>query len=257
MLIDTHCHVDPGYFPEGTDAVLDRARAVGVKAFVVIGVGENLEPARFAADLASRVPDVWSTVGVHPHDASVLDAAMEAEMEQIAAKDRVCAIGEIGLDYHYMRSPKEKQQEVFRQLIALAVRTNKPIVVHTREAPEDTLSILEEEGASRVGGVIHCFSEDRPFAERALNIGFDISFSGIVTFKNAKAIHEVAAWAPLDRILVETDSPYLAPIPMRGKRCEPAYVVHTARRVAELRGMDFDTLVARTGENAQRRFGLH
>jgi TatD DNase family protein len=256
MLIDTHCHVDPGYFPEGTDAVLDRARAVGVKAFVVIGVGEDLGPARFAAELAARMPDVWSTVGVHPHDALVLDDAMEAEIERMAAAPRMVAIGEIGLDYHYMRSPREKQQEVFRRLITLAVRVRKPIVVHTREAPEDTLRILEEEGASRVGGVIHCFSEDRPFAERAVALGFDISFSGIVTFKNARAIHEVAAWAPMDRILVETDSPYLAPIPMRGKRCEPAYVVHTARRVAELRGDDFDTFVARTGENARRRFGL-
>ncbi|HRI72371.1 MAG TPA: TatD family hydrolase [Polyangium sp.] len=256
MLIDTHCHVDPGYFPEGTDAVLDRARAVGVGAFVVIGVGEDLAPARFAAELAGRLSDVWSTVGVHPHDANVLDEAMEAEIEKITAAPRVCAIGEIGLDYHYMRSPKEKQQDVFRRLIALAVRVGKPIVVHTREAPEDTLNILDEEGASRVGGVIHCFSEDRPFAERALKLGFDISFSGIVTFKNAKAIHDVAAWAPSDRILVETDSPYLAPIPMRGKRCEPAYVVHTARRVAELRGQDFESLVAQTGENAKRRFGL-
>ena len=256
MLIDTHCHVDPGYFPEGPDAVLDRARGVGVGAFVVIGVGEDLAPARLAFELASRLPDVWSTVGVHPHDAVVLDDAMEAEIERMATLPRVCAIGEIGLDYHYMRSPREKQHEVFRRLISVAVRAGKPIVVHTREAAEDTLSILEEEGASRVGGVIHCFSEDRPFAERALKIGFDLSFSGIVTFKNAKAIHEVAAWAPMERVLVETDAPYLAPIPMRGKRCEPAYVVHTARRVAELRGDDFDTFVARTGENAKRRFGL-
>ncbi len=256
MLIDTHCHVDSGYFPEGADAVLDRARAVGVRGFIVIGVGEDLKPAQFAAELAERTPDVWSTVGVHPHDASVLDDAMVVEIERLALLPRTCAIGEIGLDYHYMRSPRETQHDVFRKLIAVAVRVGKPIVVHTREAPEDTLRILEEEGASRVGGVIHCFSEDRPFAERALALGFDISFSGIVTFKSAKAIHEVAMWAPIDRILVETDSPYLAPIPMRGKRCEPAYVVHTARRVAELRGEDFDTFVARTGENAKRRFGL-
>jgi TatD DNase family protein len=165
-------------------------------------------------------------------------------------------VGEIGLDYHYMHSPRETQKEVFRRMIALARRVQKPIVVHTREAAEDTIAVLEEEGAREVGGIIHCFSEDRPFAERALAIGFDLSFSGIVTFKNARAIHEVAAWAPPDRILVETDSPYLAPIPMRGKRCEPAYVVHTARRVAELRGESFDTLALRTTENARRRFGL-
>ena len=256
MLIDTHCHLDPNYFPEGEDAVLERAREAGVEAFVVIGVGEDLGPARFAAGLAARRPDVWASVGLHPHDARVLDGPMEDELERLAREPRVRAVGEIGLDYHYMHSPRDAQQEVFRRMIALARRVQKPIVVHTREAAEDTIRVLEEEGAREVGGIIHCFSEDRPFAERALALGFDLSFSGIVTFKNARAIHEVAAWAPPDRILVETDSPYLAPIPLRGKRCEPAYVVHTARRVAELRGESFDTLATRTTENARRRFGL-
>ncbi|MDI1431040.1 TatD family hydrolase [Polyangium sorediatum] len=256
MLIDTHCHLDPNYFPEGEDAVLERAREAGVEAFVVIGVGEDLGPARFAAALAARRPDVWASVGLHPHDARVLDGAMEDELERLAREPRVRAVGEVGLDYHYMHSPRETQREVFRRMIALARRVQKPIVVHTREAAEDTITVLEEEGAREVGGIIHCFSEDRPFAERALALGFDLSFSGIVTFKNARAIHEVAAWAPPDRILVETDSPYLAPIPLRGKRCEPAYVVHTARRVAELRGESFDALSTRTTENARRRFGL-
>jgi len=256
MLIDTHCHLDPHYFPEGEDAVLERARAAGVEAFVVIGVGETLDPARFAIDLASRRGDVWATVGLHPHDARVLDDAMSEEIERLALAPRVCAIGEIGLDYHYMHSPRETQKDVFRRMIGLARRVKKPIVVHTREAPEDTLALLEEEGASDVGGIIHCFSEDRAFAERALALGFDLSFSGIVTFKSARAIHEVAAWAPPDRVLCETDSPYLAPIPMRGKRCEPAFVVHTARRVAELRGEPLEVLAARTTENARRRLNL-
>ncbi len=256
MLIDTHCHLDPSYFPEGEDAVLDRAREAGVEAFVVIGVGEDLGPARFAAGLAARRPDVWATVGLHPHDARALDEGMAAELERLAEEPRVRAIGEIGLDYHYMHSPQETQREVFRRMIGLARRVAKPIVVHTREAAEDTLTLLEEEGAREVGGIIHCFSEDRAFAERALALGFDLSFSGIVTFKSARAVHEVAAWAPADRILVETDSPYLAPIPMRGKRCEPAFVVYTARRVAELRGESFEALAARTTENARRRLGL-
>lgn len=256
MLIDTHCHLDAGYFPEGVDVVLGRASAAGVSGFVVIGVGEDLEPARFAISLANKRADIWATVGVHPHDATVLNEAMLAQIDELAKEPRICAIGEIGLDYHYMRSPRETQQEVFRRMIALARAHRKPIVVHTREAAQDTLDILEEEGAKDVGGIIHCFSEDRPFAERALALGFDLSFSGIVTFKNARSVHEVAAWAPSDRILVETDSPYLAPIPMRGKRCEPAYVVHTARRVAELRGEDLEQLASRTTENARRRLGL-
>jgi len=256
MLIDTHCHLDSGYFPEGVDAVLERASAAGVEGFVVIGVGEDLAPARSAIEIANARANVWATVGVHPHDAMVLNDAMEAEIDALAKEPRICAIGEIGLDYHYMRSPREAQRDVFRRLIALARRNQKPIVVHTREAAEDTLLILEEEGARDVGGIIHCFSEDRAFAERALSLGFDLSFSGIVTFKNARSVHEVAAWAPSDRILVETDSPYLAPIPMRGKRCEPAYVVHTARRVAELRGEALADLAAITTENAKRRLHL-
>jgi TatD DNase family protein len=255
-LVDTHCHLDPGYFPEGHEAVIERAKAQGVNAFVTIGVGRDLEPARSAVALAEARPDVWATVGVHPHDASSLDDAGFAELEALARRPRVVAVGEIGLDYHYMRSPEELQKAVFRRFIALARAVKKPIVVHTREAPADTLAILEEEGARDVGGIIHCFSEDRPFAEKALALGFDLSFSGIVTFKTAQAVKDVAAWAPGDRILVETDSPYLAPVPFRGKKCEPAHVVYTARHVAALRGEDVADLAARTTANAVRRLGL-
>ena len=256
MLIDTHCHLDPSYFTEGAEAVMTRARAQGVSGFVTIGVGRDLGPARRAAELAAICPDVWATVGVHPHDAGALDDAGFAEIEALARRDRVVAVGEIGLDYHYMRSPREEQHAVFRRFIALARAVKKPIVVHTREAAADTLAILDEEGAREVGGIIHCFSEDRAFAERALALGFDLSFSGIVTFKTAVAIKEVAAWVPGDRMLVETDSPYLAPVPFRGKKCEPAHVVYTARHVAELRGEDFGELAARTTANARRRLGL-
>jgi TatD DNase family protein len=256
MLIDTHCHLDVGYFPEGADAVIARAQAAGVGSFITIGVGRDLEPARQAVALAATKTNVWSTVGVHPHDAGGLDDAGFAELEALARHGRVVAIGEIGLDYHYMRSPKEVQHQVFRRFVALARAVKKPVVIHTREAPADTLAILDEEGARDVGGVIHCFSEDRAFAERALDLGFDLSFSGIVTFKTAQAIKDVAAWAPGDRILVETDSPYLAPVPFRGKKCEPAHVVHTARHVAELRKESFDDLAAKTTANARRRFGL-
>jgi TatD DNase family protein len=197
---------------------------------------------------------IGAAVGVHPHDATTLDEPLHAELAALAARPEVVAVGEIGLDYHYDHSPRDVQRAVFARVIALARAVNKPIVVHTREAAEDTLAILTAEGAREVGGVIHCFSEDRPFAERALALGFYLSFSGIVTFKNTRAVQEVAAWAPLDRILVETDSPYLAPVPMRGKPCEPAYVAYTVARVAALRGMDATALAEATTSNAERLF---
>jgi TatD DNase family protein len=255
-LVDTHCHLDPQYLPDGPDDVLRRAADAGVTGFVVIGVGNDLAPARAAVGLARRMPDrIGASVGVHPHDAVTLGDATYDELLTLAREPSVVAVGEIGLDYHYDHSPRETQRAVFARLIGLARAVKKPIVVHTREAAEDTLALLTSEGARDVGGVIHCFSEDRPFAERALDLGFDVSFSGIVTFKSARAIHEVAAWAPLDRVLVETDSPYLAPVPMRGKPCEPAYVAYTARRVAELRGIPLETLAEATSVNAERRFG--
>jgi TatD DNase family protein len=255
-LVDTHCHLDPQYFPGGPGEVMARAKAVGVVGFVVIGVGRDLAPARAAVDLASRMPDIASAaVGVHPHDAVTLTDEAYAELAALASRREVVAVGEIGLDYHYDHSPRDVQRATFARLVALARSVKKPIVIHTREAAADTLALLESEGARDVGGVIHCFSEDRAFAARALDLGFDVSFSGIVTFKNARDVQDVAAWAPLDRILVETDSPYLAPVPVRGKPCEPAYVAHTAARVAELRGIDVAELARATTANAERRFG--
>jgi TatD DNase family protein len=254
-LIDTHCHLDPQYFPEGPDAALARAEAAGIRGFVVIGVGRDLAPARAAVLLAERSPGrIAAAVGVHPHDATTLDDDAYAELDALARRPDVVAVGEIGLDYHYDHSPRDVQRRVFARLVGLAREVKKPIVVHTRSAPEDTIDVLAAEGARDVGGVIHCFSEDRAFAERALALGFDLSFSGIVTFKSSTAIQDVARWAPLDRILVETDSPYLAPVPLRGKPCEPAFVVHTARRVAELRGVPLAELGAATSANAERRF---
>jgi TatD DNase family protein len=256
MLVDSHCHLDSEYYPSGVGQALERAREAGVGLFVAIGVGEDLGAARNVVRIASERQDVVAVVGVHPHDARHLDDVMLAELETLAAHPRVVAVGEIGLDYHYMHSPKDVQQRVFRRLIALAREHDKPIVVHTREAAADTLAILEEEGAGDVGGIIHCFSEDRAFAERALVLDFDLSFSGIVTFKTARAVHDVAAWAPADRILVETDSPYLAPVPLRGKPCEPSFVVHTARRVAELRGVSLEIVANQTTQNVLRRLRI-
>lgn len=269
-LVDTHCHLDAKYARKGqppADEVLDRARACGVSGFVVIGVGEDASEARAAVATARANVDCVAAVGVHPHDARCLspipgsadDAsraaeATFAEIAALAADEQVAAVGEIGLDFHYDHSPRDAQREVFRRFVGLAKALGKPIVIHTREAGQEVLAILEEEGARAVGGVIHCFSEDLPFAKRALDLGFDLSFSGIVTFKTATAIHEVARYAPDDRILVETDAPYLAPVPMRGKTCEPAMVVYTARHLATLRGVAAERLAEITSENARRRF---
>lgn len=254
-LVDAHCHLDSGYFPEGADAVMQRAGEAGVVGFVVVGVGRDLTPAREAVALARRRPEsVCACVGVHPHDAATWNEDVSRELSALAREPEVVAIGEIGLDYHYDHSPRETQKAVFARLVGLAREVRKPIVVHTREAAADTLDILDREGARDVGGIIHCFSEDRPFAERALDLGFDISLSGIVTFKNARSVQEVASWAPLDRLLVETDSPYLAPLPLRGKRCEPQMMVHTARKVAELRGIPVEELAEATRRNTERRF---
>ena len=255
MLIDTHCHLDPEYFPEGAGETLARARSAGVTGFVCIGVGSR-EQAEAAVALAGERPDVWATVGVHPHDAVSCGEQLESALLRCAESQRVVAIGEIGLDFHYDHSPRAQQEDVFRRFIAGARELRKPIVVHTRSAAEQTLRILAEEGARDVGGLIHCFSEDKAFAERALDLGFYLSFSGIVTFKRSLSIQEVAAWAPADRILVETDSPYLAPVPVRGKRCEPAYVLHTARFVAGLRGVPLEDLAQQTSQNAERLLGV-
>lgn len=255
LFVDSHCHLDPQYFPDGPDEVLARAQAAGVGGFVVVGVGADLAPARAAVALSKRMPErVGAAVGVHPHDATTLDDAAYAELSALARAPEVVAVGEIGLDYHYDHSPRDVQRATFAKLVGLAREVKKPIVIHTRSAPADTLDVLRSEGARDVGGVIHCFSEDKAFAEGALDLGFDLSFSGIVTFKNATSVHEVAAWAPLERILVETDSPYLAPIPLRGKPCEPAYVLHTAKRVALLRNMSLDALAEATTRNAARAF---
>jgi TatD DNase family protein len=258
-LVDSHCHLDPKYARKGQplpDEALARGRQVGLEGFVVVGVGQDATEARHAVALAHKYSDVVAVVGVHPHDARLATDEVISEIAALARDARVAAVGEIGLDYHYDHSPRDVQRDVLRRFIGVARDVKKPIVIHTREAGQEVLAILEELGAKDLGGVIHCFSEDLPFARRALDLGFDLSFSGIVTFKTAVAIKDVAAWAPGDRILVETDSPYLAPIPFRGKKCEPMHVVHTARHVAELRGEDLETLAARTTENARRRLAL-
>jgi TatD DNase family protein len=257
MLFDTHCHLDDPRLHDELDAVLDRATAAGVRRITTIGCASDTMSVMSAVEVARRHPDrISATVGVHPHDAKHLDDAL-CDAIRVAGQDAsVVAIGETGLDFHYDHSPHAAQEDAFRKQIAIAKELRKPLVIHTRSAPKQTLQILREEGGNDVGGIIHCFSEDAPFAAAALDLGFVSSFSGIVTFKKAIAVQEAARKQPLDALLVETDAPYLAPIPRRGKRNEPAYVAYTAARIAELRGEDPEALAEATYANALRIFRI-
>ncbi len=256
-LFDTHCHLDDLRLAPEREALLARASEHGVRRMATIGCVRSLENVRSALDIAEAHPDrVVCAIGVHPHDAASVDDALFGALSEVVRDPRVVAVGEIGLDYHYDHSPRETQQEVFRRQIALAREVRKPIVVHTRTAPEETLRILREENARDVGGILHCFSEDAPFARACLDLGFVASFSGITTFRTATAIQEAARAQPIDAILVETDAPYLAPLPLRGKRNEPAFVSHTARFIAELRGMSYESFCEATYRNSHRVFGL-
>jgi TatD DNase family protein len=256
-LFDSHCHLDFDSFGDDFADVLARARAEGVVRIATIGAGRDVSSAAAAVRLAEEHAEwIVATVGVHPHDAVHATDVTVEELAALAVSPHVVAIGEIGLDYHYDHSPRDIQRNAFRRFIAMGRELKKPIIVHTRNAAEDTLTILREERAVDVGGIIHCFSEDAAFASAALDLGFVSSFSGIVTFKNAVAIRDAALRQPADALLIETDAPFLAPVPFRGKRNEPAYIAHTARFLAELRGESFDDLCARTTANACRVFGL-
>jgi TatD DNase family protein len=257
MLFDTHCHLDDPRLLEELDAVLDRAQEAGVRRITTIGCASDVASVTKAIEIAQGHPGrISATVGVHPHDAKHLDDELFDAIRDAGADASVVAIGETGLDFHYDHSPHDAQEEAFRKQIAIAKELRKPLVIHTRSAPKETLRILREEQAKDVGGIIHCFSEDAPFAAAALDLGFVSSFSGIVTFNKAIAVQEAARKQPADALLVETDAPYLAPIPRRGKRNEPAYVAYTAARIAELRGVDPEALAQATYENALRIFGI-
>ncbi len=256
MLIDTHCHLDEANFPDGPEDVLERALKNGVTKCITVGVGKTCNEIEKAILVARKYENVFATVGIHPHEADHWDETMLPIFSGWMVEQKVVAIGEIGLDFHYMNSSADRQKIVFRRMIQFAKENHMPIVVHTRLAPKETIEILKEENARDVGGVIHCFSEDIDFARSTLDQNFDISFSGIVTFNKSYSIQETAKWIPLDRMVVETDSPYLSPIPFRGKPCEPAYVVHTAKFIAGLRSMYFEDLVQQTTANALKRFHL-
>lgn len=254
MLTDTHTHLNASQFDEDRDQVIERAREQGVSR--MINIGFNRETIPTSLELTERYDFIYTAVGWHPTDAIEMKPDDLDWIEQLCSRDKVVAIGEIGLDYYWDTSPKEVQHRVFREQIRLARKLGMPIVIHNRDAHHDVVQLLREEKAEDVGGVMHCFSGSWETAKLCLDMNFYISFGGPITYKNAKQPKEVLAQVPLDRLLVETDAPYLTPHPFRGKRNETGYVKLVAEAAADIRGISFEELARITSENATRLFRL-
>ena len=253
MLVESHCHLDYNPLDADSAAVVDRARAAGVVRMVNIGTTRREFP--HVLTTAEAFDDVVCTVGVHPHHVHEEgEDVSEAELVERAAHPKVVGIGETGLDFYYNKAPRDMQEESFRRHIRAAMKVDLPIIVHSRDAEEDTLRVLQSEGQGKARGVLHCFSSRRILAEEALKFGFYVSLSGILTFKKSQELRDIARDVPLDRLLVETDSPYLAPEPYRGKPCEPAYVVRTAEVLAQVKGVSPAEIARITTENFFRLF---
>ncbi|MEW6212036.1 MAG: TatD family hydrolase [Acidobacteriota bacterium] len=255
MFIDSHAHIESEDFDSDRAEMIARALQSGVEIIVAVGNGEIARDSHSAAfRLADEYPFIYTTVGVHPHEARLLDDRLYSKLAELSAHPKVIAWGEIGLDYHYDNSPRDQQREAFRKQLHMARKRNLPAVIHTREAEADTLALLDDEW--RGAGIIHCFTGTRSFAEQAIERGFLISFSGAVTFKKSQDLRETARALPLDKILIETDSPFLAPVPFRGRRNEPAYVVEVARCIAVVRRIAIEEVGRATSENFKRLFNL-
>ncbi|MEW6109790.1 MAG: TatD family hydrolase [Nitrospirota bacterium] len=251
-LIDTHCHLEMHQFDNDRDDVIQNAKDSGIEALVT--VGSDLESTLKGISLSEQYDFIYASVGIHPHDAKDFSEKVCRKLKELTNKKKVVAVGETGLDYHYDNSPREVQREVFRKHIRLAKETELPLIIHSREAKDDTLNILRESGFNR--GVFHCFSGDMDMAEQAMSMGFYISFAGPVTFAKSINLKEIATAVPDDYILVETDAPYLSPEPFRGRRNEPAYIRNTVRQLAELRKISFEDFARITTLNAKRLFGI-
>jgi TatD DNase family protein len=258
MYIDSHAHIEMSDFDADRDQVINRALDAGVEVIVNVGNGDLASDSHRAAfEIADLYPFIYTTVGVHPHEARLLDDDIYARLADLSEHPKVIAWGEIGLDYHYDNSPREAQRDALRKQLRLARERRLPVVIHTREAEADTLAILAREwGDSGLPGIIHCFTGTRAFAEEAIRLGFYISFSGVITFKKAEDLRDTASRVPIERLLIETDSPFLAPVPFRGRRNEPAYVVETARAIAAARDLTTEEVGRITGENFKRLFRL-
>ncbi len=252
-LFDTHAHLNFPKLRAKLDELLDAARDQQVHRILTIGASDGLGSNYEALEIARAYEHIQCSAGIHPHDAGECTQAwLDTIRDEFSELPEVLAIGEAGLDYYYDKAPRERQHEVFRFQLRLAKAVNKPIIIHSRDAEEDTLRLFDEE--EYTGGVLHCFTGSRPFAEAVLERGFMISFSGIVTFKNGRELLEIARDVPLDRLLVETDAPFLAPVPRRGKPNQPAFVRHTAEAIAEVRGITLEALARATWENGSRMF---
>jgi len=254
MLTDSHAHLDFSQFKNDREDVIARALDAGVTT--MLNVGTDLASSEASVALAHRHLSIYAAVGIHPHDAKTLTPKVLGRLSELATDEKVVAIGEIGLDYYRNLSPMDQQRMAFRQQIRLAIKLDMPIVVHDRDAHADVLKILQEEGAQRVRGVLHCFSGSLDMALKGLEMGFLISFAGPITYGGGKK-QEIARKISLDKILVETDCPFLTPVPHRGKRNEPAYVRHVAEKIAGIRGISFDEVAEATSRNAARLFRLH
>lgn len=256
MYIDSHCHIERETYGDGLEAVLERARAAGLSHLIVVGATRVAEGAREALALAERLPWVFATAGIHPHDAGRATEDDLGFVEHAMAHPKVVSFGEIGLDYYYDHAPREVQRQVFARQLRAAVAVDEPAMLHVRDAHEDTWRVLDEVGLPARGGVVHCFTGGPREAAEYLARGMLLSIPGVVTFRNAEALREVVRTMPLDRMLIETDSPYLAPVPHRGQRNEPAFVVATAAKIAEVRGTNGEEIGRVTRDNAIRFFRL-
>lgn len=254
MYFDTHAHLDDEQFRQDQENVIERARASGIS--YIVNVGYNVASARRTLQLTKKYDFIYGAVGMHPHDAKDLDGERLQELKRIAREPKIVAIGEIGLDYYWNHSPHDVQQRVFRRMIDLAGELKKPIIIHDRDAHEDIFRIIKEEGAAEVGGIFHCYSGSWPMAKEAVALGFYISIAGPVTFHNAKKTVEVVKEIPLEHLLIETDSHYLAPVPYRGKRNESAYVVKVAEMIAQIKGVPLEDVARATLENGKKAFGI-
>jgi len=253
---DSHCHLDEERYAGDRKGVIERAQAAGVRRMITIGASDGLRTNYAAIEVAESNPGIYATVGIHPHDARLATPESFDELSRLADPPRVVGIGETGLDYFYDNSPRNVQQEVFRRFIALAREKRLPLIIHLRDAYADAVDILQEENADEVGGVIHCFSGDRAVARQLLDLNFDLSFSGVITYKKTDELRAVAREVPSDHFLIETDAPFLAPVPHRGKRNEPAFVLFTAACIAHLRNTSLEDVVTLSTANTTRRFCL-
>lgn len=256
MLIDSHAHIQGKEYTGEVAAVIERARQAGVEKIIAVGGAGDMTSNTEAVALAESFPDIYATVGMHPHDAKDVGPEDLAELKELSAHPKVVAVGETGLDYYYSHSPHEVQRRVFAQFIHMARETELPIVVHERDAAHDAAELLRDEGGGRLRGVIHCFTGNYEAACAYLDLGFYISFTGIITFKNADPLREVVRRVPLDRMMVETDSPYLTPVPHRGKRNEPAHVRWVAETIAKVKEVDLETVARITSENVRDLFAM-